>query len=337
MRFLAEEKLEALLHLLAKSSSLWTPTAIEDAAGTVTFEPWKPGTAPVLDRFTTLSAKELLLPATEKLFSFTYSLSEGEESVEIEPEGQTGETILFGARACDAKAIKVLDALFMQPAGEAYGDDQYRRRRLDLTVITIACTTCDAACFCSSFENGPAEKSGSDVFLYPVEGGWIAEGITDRGGDLIGGDSFTDSGIDPPELVVTRSVDIAGLQEKLPEIFANIDFWQEATAKCLSCGYCTYTCPTCYCFNIFDEMRSDREGERLRGWDACIFNLYTRETSGHNPRPTIAKRYRNRIGHKFSYYPANQGETLCTGCGRCIRGCPAGLDIRDVLTGVKEL
>jgi ferredoxin len=78
-------------------------------------------------------------------------------------------------------------------------------------------------------------------------------------------------------------------------------------------------------------MNNDRQGERCRSWDACMFYNYTVETSGHNPRPTIAHRWRNRLSHKFSYYPTNQGETLCTGCGRCIRGCPVGLDIRDVL------
>ena len=86
-----------------------------------------------------------------------------------------------------------------------------------------------------------------------------------------------------------------------------MDFWQRLTENCISCGFCTYGCPTCHCFNIHDEMRGDREGERLRSWDACMFHLYTQETSGHNPRPTLAHRYRNRINHKFSYYPGEPG------------------------------
>ena len=35
--------------------------------------------------------------------------------------------------------------------------------------------------------------------------------------------------------------------------------------------------------------------------------------------------------HKYSYYPENYGEILCTGCGRCVMVCPVNLDIREVL------
>jgi ferredoxin len=40
--------------------------------------------------------------------------------------------------------------------------------------------------------------------------------------------------------------------------------------------------------------------------------------------------------HKFSYYRDKFGETLCTGCGRCIRVCPVGIDIYAVLNEIKE-
>ena len=35
--------------------------------------------------------------------------------------------------------------------------------------------------------------------------------------------------------------------------------------------------------------------------------------------------------HKFSIYPARFGEILCTGCGRCSRACPGGMDLPEIL------
>lgn len=343
MKFIAGDSIAQLLEQLAAQGEVWAPRAQEAAGASVLFERWQPGSQVDFEQFTHLSAKELLMPPTEKIFSFGYSMTEAGERLGIENnqpgqsrDQQQARSYLFAGRACDARAIRVLDALFGEQAQGAYNDPAYRARRAGLTVLTLACTSCDAACFCSSFE-GPGDQTGSDVFLYPVEGGYLFEAITPAGEEIVAGDLFTESDQAPPPLAETARIDLGGLQQKLPEVFSELEYWQQSTGQCLSCGYCTYACPTCHCFNIFDEMRTDRAGDRLRGWDACMFHQYTLEASGHNPRPTSAHRYRNRISHKFSYYPANQGETLCTGCGRCIRGCPAGLDIRDVLTGAKEL
>ncbi|RJQ46637.1 MAG: hydrogenase [Gaiellales bacterium] len=339
-RFIASENIPVLLTRLATDGAVWAPAELPDSGESVVFAPWQPGREVVLDRFTQMSPKELVLPMSERLLSFSYTLTMEGEEMEVESAIPGGHTVIFGARACDAKALVVLDALFHQDPETTWSDTQYRARRDDMTVVTIACVkgTADAACFCSSWENGTAEKAGSDVIIYPVPGGFLAEAVTIRGTEVTGWDMFDDSDQPLPELDTTDVVDFDGLVEKLvtPGVFSDLDFWGRESHKCISCGYCTYGCPTCYCFNIYDEMQGDRQGERCRSWDACMFYNYTVETSGHNPRPTIAHRWRNRLGHKFSYYPANQGETLCTGCGRCIRGCPTGVDIRDILRAAGE-
>lgn len=74
-------------------------------------------------------------------------------------------------------------------------------------------------------------------------------------------------------------------------------------------------------------------GERIRSWDGCMFPHFTLEGSGHNPRPTKFKRFRNRVGHKFVYYPEKyNGVIACCGCGRCIRYCPVSVDISEVVS-----
>jgi sulfhydrogenase subunit beta (sulfur reductase) len=89
-------------------------------------------------------------------------------------------------------------------------------------------------------------------------------------------------------------------------------------------------CPSCYCFNITDEM-VEGTGERIRTWDNCFNPSYTLETSGHNPRAIKSNRFRNRFSHKFWYYPEKYDSLLCSGCGRCVSNCPTRIDIREVL------
>jgi len=337
MKYITTDQIPVLLAELSSQGPVWAPQELDDSGETVLFAPWRDDAQVELERFSSVSPKELVLPASEKLFAFSYDSTVDGEKLELRgalPEDS--DLILFGARACDARSMTVLDALFGLEPGEAYNDPHYKARRRNFTVITLACTTCDAACFCSSWEEGPATTEGSDLLLYPVDGGYLAKAVTEKGEQILGLGVWDESDQELPELAVTDKVPLEDLQGKLLDIFSDLDFWDKVTARCVSCGYCTYACPTCYCFNIFDEMRSDRDGDRCRGWDACMFYMYTLETSGHNPRPTKAHRYRNRISHKFSYYPENQGTILCTGCGRCIRGCPVSLDIRQVLRAAGE-
>ena len=131
---------------------------------------------------------------------------------------------------------------------------------------------------------------------------------------------------------------IKSAPEKVAARFNDTQFWQDQTDRCLSCGACTYFCPTCYCFTITDEGEglSEKGGRRLRSWDNCMSSLFTREASGHNPRTVKAFRMRNRVSHKYSTYPENWGAFSCSGCGRCISNCPVCLDIRAIVLAALE-
>jgi ferredoxin len=107
--------------------------------------------------------------------------------------------------------------------------------------------------------------------------------------------------------------------------------WKLIALRCHGCGACAFVCPACHCFDIVDEPEGVDRGTRRRSWDACQPALFTLHGSGHNPRKDQTARFRQRIMHKFNIYPARFGEVLCTGCGRCVRVCTAGMDLVAIL------
>jgi ferredoxin len=123
------------------------------------------------------------------------------------------------------------------------------------------------------------------------------------------------------------------LKEKLEQNFSS-NYWDKVSLSCLGCGVCTFLCPTCFCFDIVDETQ---RRERVRNWDSCMFRTYSLEASGHNPRPSRVERTRQRLSHKYVYWLDQVNQIGCTGCGRCVRYCPVGLDIRSMLRQAQSL
>ena len=289
-------------------------------------------------RNTKISPKEIFLPPTDILYEF-----HGQEIRKSDTRNLSSNTLIFGIRPCDAQAFSLLDKLF---GGDDFQDSYYLKRRKQATIISLACTRPQITCFCTFLKGKPDNEEGSDVILFDLEENILVKPITDRG------DKFTEnlsnwfkeakkSDVEKKNKIMDLSlkkirsqVNLQNIKEKLDEAF-DISFWNEIHQKCLGCGICTYLCPTCYCFDITDEVRDGR-GKRVRCWDSCMFPLFTLHASGHNPRPTYKERMRQRIMHKFNYCPENFEEIFCVGCGRCIRNCPVNLDLREVLKEVDE-
>jgi sulfhydrogenase subunit beta (sulfur reductase) len=53
-----------------------------------------------------------------------------------------------------------------------------------------------------------------------------------------------------------------------------------------------------------------------------------------NPREEKWKRVRQKVHHKYDFYPRLFEVIACTGCGRCIRLCPVNWDITQTLSGL---
>jgi formate hydrogenlyase subunit 6/NADH:ubiquinone oxidoreductase subunit I len=275
--------------------------------------------------------KEVVFPPTETLFRWkqTQSLV----TIEENPPGFE-ETVVIGAAPCDAAALEIVDRVM----GWDYRDDLWFGRRDATTILTLACTSCDDSCFCTALGLSPESRRGSDWFLTPADGGFEIEVLTQKGEALLARHRkrFTESkGTGRSSSLEPKVRSNLALQRDKIRHWLEGHFedplWKDLALRCHGCGACAFVCPACHCFDIIDEPEGADCGSRRRNWDACQTALFTVHGSGHNPRRDQSARFRQRIMHKFNVYPARFGEILCTGCGRCVRVCAAGMDLVAIL------
>ncbi len=277
---------------------------------------------------TIMSAKEVAFPKVERLLSYT--ITPGQVDLK-DAEPKAAPTVLFGVRPCEAKAFGALDAVFNWD----YRDKFFNARLEKLAVIGLSCTKADEACFCTSVGGGPADTAGSDILLTPVADGYLAEVLTEKGTAILNlaSDLFKPgNGVDKVAVAakVEAAFDQPALTAKLPGMFDS-EVWVDQSLRCIGCGACAFVCPTCVCFDIQEEA-DPKQGERLRCWDSCGFHMFTLHASGHNPREVQSARWRQRIYHKFSYYPQRYDQLGCVGCGKCTRACPVDMNLKEHLT-----
>jgi len=272
------------------------------------------------------SIKEFVFPRSEKLFGYRLSGNRVDLVDTVEPEP---EQIVIAARPCDAAALPILDHVFNWD----FRDELFNARRAGTTVVTLACSSFDDSCFCTSVNLRPDSDRGSDVLLFDLGSGTFeVRCVSDKGQHLFKGKTERSESIAAAVPGPERKFDPERIRRFVEENFES-PFWRQDTLSCLGCGACAYTCPTCHCFDMVDETNG-RDGARVRNWDSCQFALFTLHASGHNPRSTQAQRQRQRVYHKFRIYPEKFGEILCTGCGNCTRHCPAGLGMLGVLSDI---
>ncbi|MGQ9823453.1 MAG: 4Fe-4S dicluster domain-containing protein [Desulfotomaculales bacterium] len=279
--------------------------------------------------------KEILFPRSEELFCYRCETG----GVQLTEQVDESKKVVVGVRPCDAKSFLLLDKVFN---GEQYVDPYYLTRRNNTILVGLGCNQPAATCFCTALGGGPFSTEGLDLLFVDLGDQYLVEVLTERGKELLSGMELPAADQKAQEAARTvkegavppSRIDLGGLKYRLDVNFDD-PIWALLAEKCLGCAACTYTCPTCHCFDIVDEA-TGKEGCRIRNWDACMFPLFTLHGSGHNPRPTGKERFRQRIMHKFKYFVDNYGAIACVGCGRCILSCPVNLDIRQVIEQIRQ-
>lgn len=337
-RLIKKDALAGIAKKMAGDLLVWAPVKKED---NVLFEPLGKAEEPFFAYLNSKNApKKVFFPHTETMMKYTRTPKGMVFSAEVNKAGQS---VLFGVRPCDAHSFVLLDMLFDQ---DKYKDDYYIAKRKNTTVISMACVKLPyKSCFCTSVDGEPVSSDGADILLTDIGGDYLVEFVTAKGEKLAKyfGDTKADATAENRKNEVAVKAKEA-IESKIPahEIKPILDnnfehpFWNTIHGKCLACGTCTYMCPTCHCFDISDEVKG-ADGVRIRSWDSCMYPLFTKETSGHNPRPSQKERWRQRTMHKFKYYIDMFNAIACVGCGRCVLYCPVNIDIRKIVKDISKL
>jgi sulfhydrogenase subunit beta (sulfur reductase) len=329
---LDKKDFENFLQSLMDEYDLYAPVQLTD--GVSVFKKIdQPGEVNLMQLHTQKPAKDVFFPQSEIMFRYE---KVGKQNQMISIEEVKRERILLGARPCDIEAISILEKVFV---GEEYTDVYFLEKRKKTTIIGLGCNHPLSTCFCSSAGGDPFLRAGSDLFFIDLGEAYFVELLTEKGMSFHKNKFFKEAS--PKDLTLVMelekkayekvgfSIPVDGIENRL-DLMAESSFWDRVHEKCIGCRICTYLCPTCHCFDMMDEDGHQR-GQRVRNWDSCLSPLYSLETSGHNPRPTGRERTRQRLMHKFSYFPKNFGRVACVGCGRCILYCPVHFDIRKAI------
>lgn len=284
---------------------------------------------------THLSAKSVVYPQSQDMF--TYTLDENAEDhhlmkpVETDPSQQ----IVFAIRPCDAAAFQIARKNF----DSSEYRDPYWCDSFEKTIkVGLACQHPSRSCFCTSTGIGPFSEEGLDLLMAEENKDFMLKAITDKGEALLEKAGWTSAGDEAvferlggeAEKRISSSIETDQIEKMPAKDLFEAPFWEDVAFACINCGTCTFSCPTCWCFDIQDENQL-QSGKRMRNWDSCMFPLFTLEGSGHNPRSAKYQRVRQRFMHKLKYYSDKYESGIqCVGCGRCIKLCPVNIDIRHV-------
>jgi sulfhydrogenase subunit beta (sulfur reductase) len=286
---------------------------------------------------TILPPKKLLLPPCET--TFTFDTNKGYQDL-------LGEAckpmVLFGVHAYDIYGLNILDRVFEQAK---YPDPYYIARRRATTIIGVDFVPDEK--HAAGSMSADFVDHGFDLFLSDIGNDYLVLVGTSRGDDIVVMSGclmqtpteadfaeYKNRSKDRKESYKTR-LDLDGLPEIL-EMEYHSKAWDEFGRRCLSCGQCSMVCPTCYCFDVNDEVDlGSRAGRRIRSWDSCLLKTHALVAGGENFRAARSSRVKHRFYHKQRGFVAEYGRPSCVGCGRCVEVCPVDINIISVIETIR--
>ncbi|HZY03493.1 MAG TPA: 4Fe-4S dicluster domain-containing protein, partial [Anaeromyxobacteraceae bacterium] len=211
-----------------------------------------------------------------------------------------------------------------------------------------SCVEPGGTCFCASLGTGPGAREGFDLCLTEILEGerrFLVE-VGSEAGDALAREMGLPRAPAADRVAAAAALGrCAGAQARRldPEAAAALvgrslgsPAWEAVARRCLSCGACTLSCPTCFCSTTGDQLSLDGGAcGRTACWDSC-FALGHSYVHGGPVRATLAARHRQWVAHKLAWQREQHGAPGCTGCGRCITWCPAGIDLTETVAALRQ-
>ncbi|MCK4726219.1 MAG: 4Fe-4S dicluster domain-containing protein [Anaerolineales bacterium] len=332
LKILLKEDWYAWVESICKDYRVYGPMAIN---GEHTFEEIDSANGLAIDySISILPLKKVINPQKEDLLSFDIDKESIEPIYDIQP------TVVLGAHTCDLYSIVSLDSAFL--LGDL--DQHYFSRRENTIFVSFECLNpCSGHSFCNDMGTS-SHPEEYDFHLTDLYGAYAINVGSEKGKRLIRDfDAIRDAGEDDYRLLNKVLLDkrqrfplrLQVASDKLPSLFSlnyQSELWDEIGDTCLGCGICTIVCPTCYCFNVLDEVDfSLGSGKRYRVWDSCQLNEFALIAGGVDFRASQTERQRHRFYRKYMYQTEAYGIVGCVGCGRCSKDCIVDISPIEVI------
>ncbi|MCD6468870.1 MAG: 4Fe-4S dicluster domain-containing protein [Thermoplasmata archaeon] len=289
---------------------------------------------------TILPPKKFFLPQYETLLKFDVSRN----SVSHKLDGKT--RVVVGVHPYDIVALQQMDKVYFN----SYVDRFYKQRRENTIIIGSDILNVSDRSFAASMGTHVV-SSGYDLLVTDLGDTVVVDVGSEKGRVLL--EKHTSELRDVSEKEVKRVEELRAAlpgkykrslkveKERWREVLGNSydhPLWKELSEKCLQCSSCTMVCPTCYCFDVKDEVSLNTvDGVRVRTWDGCLLPDFSKVASGEVFRKEKSERFRHRFYRKGLYLPERYGFVACVGCGRCAIAClPDIADPLDVINSLVE-
>jgi len=292
-----------------------------------------------LDFTTTVhSLKHFVLPLKQSLCSFDMKEDDWEKHVDFNVDKPV---IFFGLHTCDISALNKLDKVLLH---SGYPDPYYASTRKNMFIIGISCLP-EPSCFCRSMK-ADSVIHGFDLFLTDLGDKYFVEVLSAMAYDYLKNIEtedpaekdhrrFIKAGTEKKNQFTTH-VDTTDLSKILDMEFQS-EAWEAWGKLCLSCGTCASVCPTCYCYDVEQDVDPDlKSARKVKRLYSCNLVDFAEVAGGHNFRPESHIRLKYRFYHKQRGFLEAFEEPLCVGCGRCGEACLSDITVPKVIASIRK-